>query len=218
MTTYQFHGNPNGNLIASLGDNGFDIDTSPNNYFVCEGGNTWAAFNLSGSPSGAWGGVVTTIGGGIVGSYYTSQSAINGEIQMQDLISLTDDATPPTGIVNTEILNQIINNASGEIDQACANIYGQQLPFNPVPRSVANMALTISCYRLYRRRETPDEMNKWYQQYQRVRDFLDKVNTGELHLDDVPGRDFPQGALTSQCLVYSGGPFSTSSGFLSNTM
>jgi phage gp36-like protein len=149
-------------------------------------------------------------------SYYTTQAAINGEIQMADLISLCDDNG--TGMLDanaTAILNQVIANASGEVDQACANIYGTQLPFSPVPLSVANMALTITCYRLYRRRSVPDEQNKFYRDYSRVRDFLDEVNTGDKHLDDVPVRDYPQGALTGQPVLYSGGPFGSP---LSNSM
>lgn len=150
-------------------------------------------------------------------SLYTTQAAVNGEIPTMDLIAQLDDSDNPNpGQLNVALLTQIIANASGEIDQACANIYGQQLPFNPVPLSVASMALTITCYRLFRRRETPDEQNKWFAQYSRVRDFLDKVNIGEMHLDDVPSRDYPQGALTGRPLIYSGGIFGY--GPLTNSM
>lgn len=148
-------------------------------------------------------------------SAYTTQQAISGEIQNQDLIRMTDDA-PSLGVVNQQVLNQVIQNASGYIDRKLANIYGEQLPFNPVPLSVASMALTIACYRLLRRREVPDEKNKFFGEYKRVRDFLDGVNKGDFHLDDVPPRDFPQGALVSQPVIYSGGIFGT--GCLSNTM
>ena len=133
---------------------------------------------------------------------------------MSDLIALTDDA----GTVNLDngILNQIIINASGYIDQKVANIYGQQLPFNPVPSSVASMALTITCYRLFRRRQVPDEKNNFYDDFKSVVDFLNQVNQGDMHLDDVPTRDFPQGAVTGRPVIYSGGVFGT--GVLSNTM
>lgn len=133
---------------------------------------------------------------------------------MTDLISLTDDGQ--TGNLDSVVLNQVIANASGEIDQSCANIYGKQLPFSPVPASVASMALTITCYRLFRRRLCPDEKNNFYEQYKRVRDFLDEVNTGDKHLNDVPWRDFPQVAMTGQPTIYSGGVFG--GGVLSNTM
>lgn len=150
-------------------------------------------------------------------SAYTTQAAVNGEISMADIISLCDDNQ--TGLLDgaaTAILNQVIANASGEVDQACANIYGQQLPFSPVPLSVASMALTITCFRLYRRRLVPDEQNLFFKEYSRVRDFLDEVNTGDKHLDDVPTRDFPQGALTGQLVIY--GTASPFGGPLANTM
>jgi phage gp36-like protein len=134
-------------------------------------------------------------------SQYTTQAAILGEIQLNDLIGLTDDA-PSTGNVNTTVLTQVIQNASGYIDRKIGNIYGGQLPFNPVPPSVASMALTIACYRLYRRREVPDEKNKFYEEFKDVCDFLNKVNKGEAMLDDVVNRDFPQVVFTVRNTTY----------------
>ena len=136
---------------------------------------------------------------------------------MADLIGLCDDnQTGSLDAAAVAVLNQVIANASGYIDSKVANIYGQQLPFNPVPSSVASMALTITLYRLYRRRLTPDEKNNYYDDFREVQKFLDGVNKGDFHIDDVPSRDFPQGALTSRNTIYSGGVFG--SGPLSNTL
>jgi phage gp36-like protein len=148
-------------------------------------------------------------------SAYTTQAAIQGSIQSKDLIACTDDA-PAQGAINTTILNQVIANASGVIDMYCANIYGQQIPFNPVPPSVAQMALTIACYMLFERREVPKELNKFTSRYNFVMSFLAKVNTGDAHISDVTLRDFPQGALTSQATIYGNQPFS--GGNLVNSM
>lgn len=136
-------------------------------------------------------------------SAYTTQAAILGEIQYSDLVALTDDE-PVKGDINATVLAQIIQNASGYVDSKIANLYGQQLPFSTVPSSVASMALTIVCYRLFRRREIPDEKNKFYQDWKDVKEFLDRVNTGDAHLDDVPARDFPQGAVTWRPTIYGG--------------
>jgi len=137
-------------------------------------------------------------------SAYTTQSAIEGEIAPSDLIAFTDDGN--TGSLNETILNQIIANASGYIDARVANIY--EVPFDPVPSAVASMALSIVCYRLFRRRLTPDEKNPFYEEWKEVRAFLDEVNKGEAHIDLTQQRDFPQGALTSQPSIYTGGsPF-----------
>ncbi len=147
-------------------------------------------------------------------SSYTNQTAILGEIQMSDLIALTDDDS--TGFLNQTVLDQLIINASGFIDSKCANIYGDQIPFSPVPPSVASMALTIVCYRLYRRRLVPDEKNNFTEENNNVKKFLDEVNKGDSHLSDVTLRDFPQGAVTGQPTIYGSQPFGN--GRLVNTM
>jgi len=121
---------------------------------------------------------------------------------MSDLISLTDDDN--TGSLNTTILQQVIANASGIVDMYCSNLYGEQIPFNPVPNSVANLALTIACYMLYERRETPFEQNKFGVRYKQAIAMLEKVNKGEMHFDDIPFRDFPQVAYTGRNSIYGG--------------
>ena len=139
-------------------------------------------------------------------SVYTTQEAILGNIQMADLVALTDDS-PATGQLNVDVLAQVIANAGGVIDMYCANIYGEQIPFNPVPPSVANMALTIACYMLLERREVPMEKNKFSGRYNFAINFLEKVNTGDAHISDVTLRDFPQGALISQPTIFGNQPF-----------
>lgn len=132
-------------------------------------------------------------------SAYTDQNSILGNIQMADLISLTDDDAQ--GVLNTTILNQVITNASATVDMYCANIYGQQLPFAAAPntpQSVANMALTIACFQLYRRRLVPFEQNNYRDAYTEVIKMLEMVNTGDMHLNDVPVRDFPQVVYTAR--------------------
>ena len=133
-------------------------------------------------------------------SQYTNKAAVLGEIQEPDLIALTDDSR--LGVVNDTILDQIITNASGYIDSKLANIYGSQIPFSPIPSSVASMALTITCYRLLRRREVPDEKNKFAESWNDVKEFLDKVNKGEAMIDDIVERDFAQVAYTRRSTTF----------------
>jgi phage gp36-like protein len=120
---------------------------------------------------------------------YTTQTAIQGEIQHSDLVDFTDDA-PKQGIINQTVLAQVIANASGEIDRLVGNVY--DVPFNPVPPSVASMALIIACYRLYRRRLVPDERNKFFADYSEIRSFLNKVHKREDVLDLSVTSDFSQ--------------------------
>ena len=133
-------------------------------------------------------------------SQYTTQAAVQGEIRLKDLIALTDDNK--TGAVDTTVLNQVIASASGYIDSKVANIYGSQLPFNPGPPAVANMALTVTCYRLLRRAEVPDEKNKFYESFKDVEAFLNKVNAGEAMIDNTVSRDFSQVAFTARSTTF----------------
>lgn len=133
---------------------------------------------------------------------YTSQAAIQGEIQLSDLVDLTDDA-PKQGVVNQKVLAQVIANASGEIDRLVGNVY--DVPFNPVPPSVASMALIISCYRLYRRRLVPDERNKFFADYSEIRSFLKKVHKREDVLDLSITADFSQVAFDGRPSIFGGG-------------
>lgn len=127
-------------------------------------------------------------------SVYCNQSDIEGEIQDADLIQLTDDNG--TGSLNSVVLNQVIANASGEIDRYVGNVY--DIPFNPVPPSVESMAIIITCYRLYRRREVPDEKNKYYEDYRGVRDYLKLVQQREAVLDLSASQDFSQVAANTR--------------------
>jgi hypothetical protein len=57
MKTYRFHGNPNGNLAGAQGDQGFDVDQTPNNIYVCNGGTVWFWVNSTNTASGPWAGL-----------------------------------------------------------------------------------------------------------------------------------------------------------------
>ena len=103
MNVYQVNGNPNGNLNAGSGDQAFDhLSGPPYNYIVCQGGTVWNAFNVSGSPSGAWVGVISTVstyGGAQLG--YLRQM-LNAEIDEE-----LDETISPAGI---DTKNQKLNN------------------------------------------------------------------------------------------------------------
>ena len=118
---------------------------------------------------------------------YCSQADIEGEIQDADLISITDDAG--TGQINQTVLNQVISNASGEIDRYCGAIYPNLSSANP---SINNMAIIIACYRLYRRRLTPDEKNLFYEDYKDTIAFLKRVQSREDTLDLSAQQNFAQ--------------------------
>lgn len=135
---------------------------------------------------------------------YTTKEDVLGDIQMADLISLTDD--DETGQLNETVLNKLIESASSLIDSKVSNIY--TTPFSaPYPSAVSSACLTIVCYRLFRRREVPDEKNKFYGDYKDVLEWLKAVNKQEAHIDQAPPRTFPQGAASTRTTIYGGNIF-----------
>jgi phage gp36-like protein len=143
-------------------------------------------------------------------SAYCTTADIQGEIQNADLIACTDDDN--TGNINQTILNQVISNASGEIDRLVGNVY--DTPFNPAPPSVESMAIIITCYRLYRRRLVPDEKNIFWPDYREVRDFLNKVHSREDVLDLSVTADYSQVQADVRGTIYA----AAGGNFLSNSM
>jgi phage gp36-like protein len=138
-------------------------------------------------------------------SVYCQQSDILGEIQQADLIALTDDA-PSTGRINTAVLNQTIANASGFIDQYIGAIY--QLPLTQTSPAITNLAITITCYRLYRRRNTPDESNKYFEAYKDAVEFLKRVQNHEAILDLNLPQAFSGAAYVARRGIYGRGRYS----------
>lgn len=113
-------------------------------------------------------------------SAYTNETDLLGEIQLADLIWLTDDK-PTTGNVNQTVLNQVIANASGEIDFYLANRYS--VPLVPTPPMIESAAIAITCYKLFRRREVPDEKNKYKEQYDNAIKTLQAIKAGDEAID-----------------------------------
>jgi phage gp36-like protein len=136
-------------------------------------------------------------------STYAIQADILGEIQTADLISLTDDDSPPTGDINIEVLNAAIENASGVVDRYVGNLYA--VPFDPVPPSVRSLTVTICCYKLYRRRLVPNEKNNFTEDYLAAIKFLEAVNSGDKMLDLTVVRDFSQVAANTLTTPWGSG-------------
>jgi phage gp36-like protein len=131
---------------------------------------------------------------------YTTQALIEAEIASQDLIALTDDGN--TGSINSTVLSNLITNVSTWIDGKIANIY--DVPFATAPTLIQSICLSVVCYRLYRRRLTPDEKNNYFGDYKDAMELLNQINKGEMHLDLSQARNFPQGAVVSRVTTYGG--------------
>lgn len=117
---------------------------------------------------------------------YITQADIATLLDTIQLISCTDDLG--TGNLNTTILNNIIQMASGKADALVSSIY---TPFgsNP-PAKIKDATICFACFALLQRRLTPTEHNPYKEQQEFWIKALTQINAGELSLDDQYKRAF----------------------------
>jgi phage gp36-like protein len=89
---------------------------------------------------------------------YITQQELTRRFGEDEVIQLTDRAR--TGAVDTDVLDQAIDDAGAEIDGYLAGRY--RLPLDPVPRALVPLAANIVRYRLYDD-AAPDEVRSRYE-------------------------------------------------------
>jgi len=128
---------------------------------------------------------------------YTSQAAIQAEIPPPILIDALDDlGTGALDAPATANLNQVILNATNEVNRLIGQRYAGLIP-DPPPSSIADAALVLAIAAIFRRRNQPlhQEMQD---KYKKVLAWLEKVGKGEEHLDlTVPANQAAAAASTS---------------------
>lgn len=103
------------------------------------------------------------------------------------------------GVLNTTVLNNIIQNVSTDIDGALANIY--DVPFSgTIPPKVGAAALVFACEAIYQRTLTPNDKNPFTDQATRWRDEMVRIGKGLIVLDVNVNRAFEPGAVQADCL------------------
>lgn len=130
-------------------------------------------------------------------SAYTTQAAITANICAADLIAALDDDS--SGVLNVPILNQIIENVSTDIDGMLGGLYN--IPFNPIPSMVANGALAMACYQIYRRALTPDEKNTFKDENDKYVKMFLEVRNGDKPFDVTVSRTYTPFVVSQYPLV-----------------
>jgi len=87
---------------------------------------------------------------------YNTKDDILGEVSEETLRQLTDDEN--LGLVDDDKVTKALSRADGEVDGFCGKRY--QVPFSPVPDFIKALALDITVYNLYSRRENVPENRK----------------------------------------------------------
>jgi len=118
---------------------------------------------------------------------YIQQADLANYIDNINLVASTDDYG--TGVVNTTVLNNILQMASSKVDALVSSIY--QTPFNPpVPVKIYTAAVVFAVEMLYSRRLTTDQSNPMTPQANHWRQELMDINRGLLSLDYQSTRAF----------------------------
>ena len=73
----------------------------------------------------------------------------------RNLIALTDDGGK--GVVDTNIITRAIAYADAKINSYCADLYGDQLPFSPVPDVVRDTSVVLARHWLWSRHKGPPD-------------------------------------------------------------
>lgn len=106
-----------------------------------------------------------------------------------NLVAATDDWG--TGVVNTAVLNNILQMASDRVDALVSAVYQVPFTINPIPVKIRTAAAIFAVEMLYARRLTPDEKNPMTPQANELRKELMDINRGLLSLDYQSRRAFP---------------------------
>ncbi len=123
---------------------------------------------------------------------YVTQSEIEAEIPAPHLVDALDD--DKDGAADTGLLAQVITLASQEVDALLSPRY--TVPFtDPAPAAVKTAALVFTCEMIYRRRETPDNLNPFTARAKSWRDQLMKIADGDGTIDATIDDGVTPGAL-----------------------
>ena len=107
---------------------------------------------------------------------YCTQADILEQLQESDLIALTDDAG--SGDADETVLARAIEDAEAEIDSYCGGNY--TVPFSPIPKMIRKIAVDMTIYNLFSRRQGAPEDRK--QRYDASVKFLVNVSKGLIAL------------------------------------
>lgn len=108
-------------------------------------------------------------------SYATKQDLIERYGQ-DELIQLTDRATPPAGVIDDAVLTQALLDADAEINGYLQARY--TLPLGSTPELIKRVACIIARYNLYEDVAT-DEVRRRYEDAVRM---LKSISRGEINL------------------------------------
>jgi len=116
---------------------------------------------------------------------YATQADMTDRFGTDELIQLTDKGTPPTGTINTAVLDKSLADADATINSYLESRY--TLPLSPVPQVLSRIACDIARYFLYDERAT-EQVRKRYEDALR---YLRDVAEERIQLGVQPPQEAP---------------------------
>ena len=112
---------------------------------------------------------------------YTTLAQLTDRYGLAFLVSLTDRATPPTGAVDTAVVDRALADTDAAIDGYLAGRY--QLPLSETLAQIADLAQAIAIYKLHSRTVS----DKIAEDYKQALATLKQIATGVQRLSKVTG-------------------------------
>lgn len=78
---------------------------------------------------------------------YATQSDLERRFGVDELVQLTDRASPPAGVLDVDVLEGALRAAASEIDGHISTVYAR--PLTVVPARLVDLACDIARYHLY---------------------------------------------------------------------
>ena len=130
---------------------------------------------------------------------YATLAELKKKLPADVLVALTDDGG--SGVIDTAIIDADLKAADVEIDGYLGGRY--TLPLSPLPEIVIKLAVDITIYNLYGRRQGPPE--HWQKRYDNAVRYLVKVAGGSVSLGlgdpEAPAAD--EAMITSSARIFS---------------
>lgn len=119
-------------------------------------------------------------------AYAAQSDLVPLRLTMRELIQLTDDTN--SGQVNTAVVNEELESASGVIDSYCRKRYVTPLQADD---DVKRLCLDLTLWGLFSRRRNVKVSETVQQRYDQAMSFLKDISNGKASLDQPVG-DLPQ--------------------------
>lgn len=117
------------------------------------------------------------------------------------LIDLTDDAG--SGVIDMDVIDNSLEAADVEIDVYLGD-RGHSLPLTPAPPIVAKLAVDLTVFNLYSRRQGPPD--HWQARYNNAIKMLAKIQAGEIGLGngDPKASESDKAEVVSNDRIFTG--------------